>query len=212
MATKWMFASDPSAIYGDAIFSMKCCRFFSIFAVVLVALFSAGCIASKKKDAAAATAGPANRPSYWNGEGVTGPPKIVISIGAQRAYFYRGDKVVGETTISSGRTGFETPAGKYAVTQKDKDHVSNLYGEFIDEFSGEIVKSNVDISKENPPDGTLFQGSKMPFFMRFYHGYGLHAGRLPGGRASHGCIRLPGFMAEHFFNNCEPGTPVIVEE
>jgi lipoprotein-anchoring transpeptidase ErfK/SrfK len=98
------------------------------------------------------------------------------------------------------------------VTQKDKDHVSNLYGEFIDEFSGEIVKRNVDISKENPPEGQLFQGSRMPFFMRFYHGYGLHAGQLPGGRASHGCIRLPGFMAEHFFNNCEVGTPVIVEE
>ena len=97
------------------------------------------------------------------------------------------------------------------MLQKDKDHVSTLYGEFVDEVSGEVVKSNVDVSKESPPEGTLFEGAKMPYFLRIREGYGLHAGRLPGRRASHGCIRLPRSMAEHFFNNAESGTPVVVE-
>jgi lipoprotein-anchoring transpeptidase ErfK/SrfK len=180
--------------------------------VCMLLLALGGCISGKKKAKPAPATPRPDVPSYWKGEGASGPPKIVIALGEQRAYFYRGGKVVGEAKISSGRSGFETPPGTYHVIQKDKDHVSNLYGDFIDEFSGEVVKSNVDISKENPPDGTLFRGAKMPYFLRFQSGYGLHAGRLPGRRASHGCVRLPASMAEHFFNNSEVGTPVVVED
>jgi lipoprotein-anchoring transpeptidase ErfK/SrfK len=52
----------------------------------------------------------------------------------------------------------------------------------------------------------------MPFFLRFTRGYGMHAGYVPRYRASHGCIRMPGEMAEHFFDAAEEGTPVIVKE
>jgi L,D-transpeptidase catalytic domain len=211
--SKMMFTRLKSAIYGVSHFTgMNCLRHVSFLAPILFALLGAGCVTSKKQPTAAFTTAPlTSEPSYWKGDGVTGVPKIVVSLGKQRAYFYRGKTVVGEAKISTGRKGFETPPGKYRVLQKDKDHVSNLYGEFVDELSGEIVKNNVDISKEHPLDGTIFQGAKMPYFLRFREGYGLHAGRLPGRRASHGCIRLPHFMAEHFFNNSETGTPVIVE-
>src|SRR5687768_10948345 len=60
---------------------------------------------------------------YWRAEGASGPARIVIALGAQRAYFYKGKKQVGETHISTGRKGFETPPGIYKVIQKDKDHV-----------------------------------------------------------------------------------------
>jgi hypothetical protein len=149
--------------------------------------------------------------SYWKGDGVSGAPSIVISLGDQRAYFYKGGNLVGVSAISSGKKGFDTPKGDFRVIQKDKDHASNLYGEYVG-ADGEVVKRNVDVTKDPAPPDTTFKGAKMPFFMRFHEGAGMHAGHLPGGRASHGCVRMPRFMAEHFFQNVESGTPVKVKE
>lgn len=158
-----------------------------------------------------AAAAPHPEPAYWNGDIVSGSPKIVVNLQKQRAYFYKGKKLVGESNISTGRKGFETPPGKYRVIQKDEHHVSNLYGDYVSE-DGEIVKSNVDTSKNPRPRGTEFVGAKMPFFLRFTRGYGMHAGFVPRYRASHGCIRMPQEMAKHFFDAAEADTPVIVKE
>jgi lipoprotein-anchoring transpeptidase ErfK/SrfK len=38
----------------------------------------------------------------------------------------------------------------------------------------------------------------------------MHQGYLPGYAASHGCIRLPGHMAEKFYRQVSVGTPVEV--
>ena len=153
----------------------------------------------------------AKKESYWKGEGVPGAPFIVISLGDQRAYFFKGGKLVGVSPISSGKRGFDTPKGDFKVIQKDKDHESNLYGDYVD-ANGEVVKHNVDATKDPAPPGATMQGAKMPFFLRFYDGAGMHAGHLPGVRASHGCVRLPRSMAEHFYQNAELGTPVKVED
>ncbi len=153
---------------------------------------------------------PTPKPTYWKSDGIVGSPKIEVRLWEQRAYFYKGDTLVGETPISSGRKGFETPPGNYKVIQKDEKHVSNLYGNFVDE-AGVVVKKDVDASKDKPPEGAVFAGAKMPYFLRFHNGYGMHAGRLPGYRASHGCVRLPRSMAMHFYQNAAIGTPVILE-
>lgn len=151
-------------------------------------------------------------PMYtWNGEGAKGAPKIVVNVSEQRAYFYRGDSCVGETRCSTGKKGFQTVVGEFKVTQKNRDHVSNLYGNFVN-GEGNVVKSDVDMSKAKVPEGCSFKGAKMPFYMRFHGGYGLHAGKVPNYPASHGCIRLPRTMAQHFFENSVVGTPVIVQE
>jgi hypothetical protein len=150
-------------------------------------------------------------PPYWKGDDVSGAPKIEVHLAEQRAYFYKGKKLAGESPVSTGRKGFDTPPGSYRVIQKDKDHVSNLYGDYVD-AAGEIVKKNVDVSKNPKPEGAEFRGAKMPFFLRFTRGYGMHAGYVPRYRASHGCIRMPGEMAEHFFDAADEGTPVIVKE
>ena len=47
--------------------------------------------------------------------------------------------------------------------------------------------------------------------MRIVGGTGMHEGFLPGVPASHGCIRMPGFMAKDFFNSVSVGTPVTIE-
>ena len=147
--------------------------------------------------------------SHWEGDGVTGEPSITINLGEQRAHFFKGGKEVGQAVISSGKSGHETPTGSFAVIQRDKNHASNLYGEFVNAGGG-VVQRNVDVTRQKPPAGARFQGAKMPFFLRFSGGAGMHAGRLPGYAASHGCVRLPRFMAEHFFDNAPLGTPVRV--
>ena len=135
----------------------------------------------------------------------------MVSLTDQRAYFFKGKKIIGESNISTGKKDYETPPGKYRVIQKDEHHVSSIYGDFVGE-DGEVVKANVSSRKDKPPAGTTFAGAKMPFFLRFTRGYGMHAGFVPRYRASHGCIRMPAEMAKHFFDAAELDTPVIVKE
>lgn len=148
--------------------------------------------------------------SFWDGDGVKGTPRIEIRLGEQRAYFYKGDHLVGVSAISSGREGYASPTGNFRIVDKRKDHKSTIYGEFVDVVTGEVVRKDVDSRRDKPPKGARYEGSPMPNFMRFAGGVGLHAGYLPGVPASHGCIRMPLFMSENFFNNVEIGTPVIV--
>lgn len=147
--------------------------------------------------------------SYWDGDGVSGAPAITIDLGEQKAFFYKGGKLVGISMISSGREGYSTPSGNFKITQKNKDHVSNLYGDYVD-GSGNVVVANVGVKTDPKPPGSSFRGAPMPYFMRFANGVGMHAGFLPGFPASHGCIRMPERMAEIFFANVSQGTPVRV--
>lgn len=194
---------------------MRFSSFRFIASIVAAGLFLPACSHLGVKEPVAPT--PPPKPvkvvheTYWEGDGVKGRPSLVISLSDQRAYFYRDEKVVGESPISSGKKGYDTPPGEYKVIQKDKDHESNLYGEFID-AEGTVVKANADTSKDKAPEGTTFKGAKMSYFLRFTGGYGLHAGKLPGHRASHGCVRLPRSMAQHFFENAEVGMAVEVRE
>ncbi|MFN2508820.1 MAG: L,D-transpeptidase family protein [Chthoniobacterales bacterium] len=158
-----------------------------------------------------AAAAPHPKPPVWNPEAGDGPPKIVINLTEQRAYFYKGETVVGESNISSGKKGFETPPGRYRVIQKDANHVSSLYGQYVN-AAGEVVQRDVDTSRNPQPPETIFRGVPMPYFLRFTGGYGMHAGFVPRFRASHGCVRMPTEMAQHFFEAAEIGTPVMVEE
>ena len=149
--------------------------------------------------------------SYWDGDHVSGPPKIRIRLGEQKALFYKGDQLVGVSILSTGREGYGTPSGNYKIQQKDRDHVSSRYGDYVDAKTSEIVKKDVDRQKDKMPPGAKYDGAKMPYFMRVQGGVGMHEGFLPGYPASHGCIRMPGFMAEAFFRNVEVGTPVTIE-
>jgi L,D-transpeptidase-like protein len=152
---------------------------------------------------------PRDTVSYWDGDHASGSPSIKISLGEQRAYFYKGGVLVGVSQLSTGREGLNTPVGNYKITQKDKDHASSLFGDYVD-ASGKVVVPNIDIKKDPKPPGTHFQGTPMPYFMRIVSGTGLHAGYLPGYPASHGCIRMPEFMAEDFFRSVSVGTPVTI--
>jgi lipoprotein-anchoring transpeptidase ErfK/SrfK len=148
--------------------------------------------------------------SYWDGDGITGSPSIIINLGKQTASFYRDGRLVGVSAISSGREGHDTPSGRVSIIQKEIDHHSNLYGDFVD-ASGTAVVKNVDAKKDIPPPGTHFLGASMPYFMRLTNGgVGMHQGFLPGVPDSHGCIRMPEKMAEIYWANAPLGTPVTI--
>src|SRR5689334_13832513 len=51
--------------------------------------------------------------SYWDGDGVQGAPSVKIYLKEQRAYFYKADVLVGESQVSAGREGHDTPVGTY---------------------------------------------------------------------------------------------------
>ncbi len=95
------------------------------------------------------------------------------------------------------------------MIEKDIDHKSSLYGDYEDHH-GNVVMQNINNRTDPKPPGTRFEGAKMYYFMRIYGGVGMHQGYLPGYAASHGCIRLPGHMAEKFYAAVPLGTPVQV--
>src|SRR4051794_20111424 len=67
---------------------------------------------------------------------------IVVSIPKQRAYLMIGEQIVADAPVSSGKRGHETPRGHFTVMEKDPNHHSSLYGDFVDR-SGRIVRAGV---------------------------------------------------------------------
>ena len=120
----------------------------------------------------------------WRDPGSSEPVSIVISIPDQKAYVYRGDRLVAASSVSTGKDGKETPTGTFPILQKEEVHHSNLY-----------------------------DSAPMPFMQRLtWDGVAIHAGRNPGFPASHGCIRVPTAFARKLFEVTTTGTPVLVTD
>src|SRR6478735_8407008 len=113
----------------------------------------------------------------------TGEPIMaIVSISSQQVTFYDADGWILRAPVSTGTTGRETPAGVFAVLEKDKDHHSSLYDD-----------------------------AWMPNMQRItWNGIALHGGPLPGYAASHGCVRMPYGFAEELFDKTWIGMRVIV--
>lgn len=136
--------------------------------------------------------------------------RIAVSIPKQRAYLMIGEQVVADGPISSGRRGHETPKGHFNVMEKDPDHHSSLYGDFVDS-SGRVVRAGVSAQSDSAPSGTHFAGASMRWFLRLTsEGVGMHIGILPGYPASHGCVRESVDGAKLFYDYAKVGTPVNV--
>jgi hypothetical protein len=110
------------------------------------------------------------------------PIMAIVSIKAQQVTFYDADGWILRAPVSTGITGRETPAGVFAVLEKDKDHHSTLYDD-----------------------------AWMPNMQRItWNGIALHGGPLPGYAASHGCVRMPYGFAEKLFDKTWIGMRVII--
>jgi L,D-transpeptidase catalytic domain len=110
------------------------------------------------------------------------PIMAIVSIKSQQVTFYDADGWILRAPVSTGTTGRETPAGVFALIEKDKDHHSSLYDD-----------------------------AWMPNMQRItWNGIALHGGPLPGYAASHGCVRMPFGFAEKLFDKTQIGMRVII--
>src|SRR5690348_8830765 len=110
------------------------------------------------------------------------PIMAIVSIKSQRVTFYDAEGWILRAPVSTGTTGRETPAGVFAVIEKDKDHHSSMYDD-----------------------------AWMPNMQRItWNGIALHGGPLPGYAASHGCVRMPFPFAEKLFDKTRLGMRVII--
>src|SRR5689334_17178951 len=66
---------------------------------------------------APSTGAPVDSVSYWDGDGIGGKASIKISLGEQRAYFYKNGLLVGISQLSTGREGRNTPHGHFSIIQ-----------------------------------------------------------------------------------------------
>jgi lipoprotein-anchoring transpeptidase ErfK/SrfK len=136
---------------------------------------------------------------------------IYISLGKQRAYFRVNEEIAVDSPISSGKRAGMTPPGNYRILEKDADHRSNIYGDFVNPRTGRVVRAGISTRIDSAPSGTVYRGAPMRWFMRITPGgVGMHTGILPGYPASHGCIRLPEEIARLFYDRVRIGTPVTV--
>ena len=106
----------------------------------------------------------------------------IVSIKTQQVTFYDADGWILRAPVSTGVKGRETPAGVFALIEKEKDHHSTMYDD-----------------------------AWMPNMQRItWNGIALHGGPLPGYAASHGCIRMPYGFAEKLFDKTHIGMRVII--
>ena len=111
-----------------------------------------------------------------------GPVLVYVELDRQLASVYRNGVLMGVSTISSGKPGYETPNGVFTILEKDKDHRSRTYDD-----------------------------APMPYQQRLtWKGVALHAGNLPGYPASHGCVRLPMEFAKLLFATTDLGGTVVI--
>jgi len=112
-----------------------------------------------------------------------GDTRIVVDLLTQMAYVYRGDALVGASTMSSAKTGHVTPYGYWTILEKRPFYRSKKY--------------------DNAP---------MPWMQRIDdYGIAFHGGVNPGFPASHGCMRLPIKFAERLYSVTKIGTKVVIE-
>src|SRR5882724_1039299 len=148
----------------------------------IVTLAAMAALTALTADAAAGQARPAPPTEATAPRDAGEPIMAIVSIKTQQVIFYDADGWILRAPVSTGTTGRETPAGVFAVLEKDMDHHSTLYDD-----------------------------AWMPNMQRItWNGIALHGGPLPGHAASHGCVRMPYGFAEKLFDKTWIGMRVII--
>ena len=148
----------------------------------IVTLAAMAALTALTADAAARQARPAPATEATAPRDAGEPIMAIVSIKSQQVTFYDADGWILRAPVSTGTTGRETPAGVFAVLEKEKDHRSSMYDD-----------------------------AWMPNMQRItWNGIALHGGPLPGYAASHGCVRMPFGFAEKLFDKTWIGMRVII--
>jgi hypothetical protein len=169
MVNRFMTAQSTTAMWSRRVFA-------------IVTLAATALLAALTAEAAARQARPAPQIEATAPREAGEPIMAIVSIKTQRVTFYDAEGWIFRAPVSTGVAGRETPAGVFAVIEKDQDHHSTLYDD-----------------------------AWMPNMQRItWNGLALHGGPLPGYAASHGCVRMPYEFAEKLFDRTWIGMRVII--
>jgi len=118
----------------------------------------------------------------WDDEGVPdGELVVTVDLKAESISVFRAGYEIGAAVISFGDSEKPTPTGVFPISQKDADHVSNIYG------------------------------SPMPYMLRLTNdGVAIHASDVKWGWGTRGCIGVPLEFARRLFEQAKLGDRVIV--
>jgi lipoprotein-anchoring transpeptidase ErfK/SrfK len=120
---------------------------------------------------------------HWDERAAPSAGTIVITVdlAAQVLSVFRDGHEIGAAAILFGADAKPTPLGVYPITQKDADHVSNIYH------------------------------APMPYMLRMTNdGISIHASEVADGYMTHGCIGVPKPFAKKLFETVKLGDKVIV--
>ena len=139
--------------------------------------------------------------------------RIVICLDQQRGRLYVDGAVAADWPVSTGVEGRATTPGDYTVLEKKKMYSSNRFGR-IKDVQGKTLVAEADSRLHTTEDGMTWVGSPMPNWMRLTdYGMGMHTGEVQLGKTlSHGCIRMPDYIATRLFDLVEVGFPVTVTD
>ncbi|RJF94155.1 hypothetical protein D3876_01365 [Sphingomonas cavernae] len=129
--------------------------------------------------------GPLKHGDYvWKDDGVPpGELLITVDLTAQTLSVFRAGYEIGVAVILYGADNKQSPLGTFPITQKNKDHVSNLYD------------------------------APMPYMMRLTNdGVAIHGADVKWGSATHGCIGVPTEFAALLFAQAKLGDRVIITD
>ena len=118
----------------------------------------------------------------WDDAGVpAGPLWIRVDTRAQLISVFRAGHEIGTAVILYGADGLKTPAGKFPILAKIKDHRSATYD------------------------------APMPYTLRLTRdGVAIHASDVRWGLATHGCVGVPDAFAKRLFAAASVGDEVFV--
>lgn len=136
--------------------------------------------------------------------------RVEILLDQQRGRLYIKDEIAMDFPACTGKSGeYETPKGTFRITEKKLEHRSSLYGSYVN-AAGDVVEGGVR-STDTAPAGSRFEGTKLPYWMRFNGAIGMHTGNVYREGVSHGCVRIPPEACSIIFAKTTVGTPVIVK-
>jgi lipoprotein-anchoring transpeptidase ErfK/SrfK len=117
--------------------------------------------------------------------------KIVVSISQQAMWAYKGNQVVLSSLVSTGRPGFDTPLGSYAILSK---------------LPSQTMEGVIGGEYYNVPDVP-----DVMYFTNFGHAlHGTYWHNNFGTPMSHGCVNLPMDVAAWMYQWAPIGTPVLI--
>lgn len=120
---------------------------------------------------------------HWDEQGApAGPIVVTVDLEARVISVFRNGYEIGTAAVLLGTSEKPTPLGIFPITQKDKDHVSNIY-----------------------------TGAPMPYMQRLTNdGITLHGSDVALGYASHGCVGMPDAFAAKLFDTTKIGDKVYI--